>query len=75
MTPLETRVMDLWDGGMSRPRIAKKLGVAVKDVNKIVTCYHEGNDTKRYVAALVKGSAELAAAIDNARSAGSECRA
>lgn len=62
-TPQETRVMDLWDNGFTKARIAAALNIKPKKVDSIVSDL-SGRDEQRVQEASIRaGSAALLAAI------------
>lgn len=67
LTPQETRIMDMWEGGMSMQRIAHRLNLKRRTVSNTVNMYDAGNLARTERAALTAGSARLFAAIKAAR--------
>lgn len=69
LTPGEARVMDLWDAGHSVRAIALHTGGHHDRVKAIVSTYHDDGEHQRSGNAMARGSAKLAAAINQARAA------
>lgn len=62
-TPQEARVMDLWDNGFTKARIAAALSIKPKKVDSIVSMLSGREDQRAEEASIRAGSAALLAAI------------
>jgi FixJ family two-component response regulator len=63
LTRQESRVLDLWDAGLSMQQIAAQTGIKKGQVERVVT-YFDGRSDRRIQEASVRaGSAALLAAI------------
>lgn len=69
LTPQELAIMNLWDGGFSTRGIARQLALAPDRVERTVTYYHGRADLRDHTHAMQKGSAQLLAAVQRARTA------
>lgn len=67
LTPQETRIMDLWDGGLSIKEIAGQTGIRQRKVENTVSHYCGRADKRVHEASVRKGSAALLAAIQQVR--------
>ncbi|MCC7097297.1 MAG: hypothetical protein IT472_08970 [Thermomonas sp.] len=63
LTAREAEVMDRFDGGEACTAIARKMGLPLIDVSKIVGRYYEGDETRLAHAAIADASNRLGAAI------------
>ena len=66
-TPVETRIMDLWDCGKSIEQIARELRIRRKQAATIIGQYHDHGERTRADRAMIAGSAALLAAMTQAR--------
>lgn len=68
-TPVETKIMDLWDQGRSIEQIARHLRIRRKQAATVVGQYHDHGERTRAERAMIAGSAQLLAAMNQARMA------
>lgn len=64
LTPRECEIMDLWDSGQSKQKIARQLAIPLVKVDKCVD-YYGSTDSQHSTRAKARiGSEQLAAAIN-----------
>jgi DNA-directed RNA polymerase specialized sigma24 family protein len=66
-TPQETRILDLWDGGLSIKQIAAETGIRSKTVENTVSYFHGRHEQRVQEGLIRKGSMDLLAAIRQVR--------
>lgn len=66
-TPQETRIMDLWDSGLSIKQIAVQTGIRQHKVENTISYYHGRHEQRVQEASIRKGSMALLAAIAEVR--------
>lgn len=66
-TPQETRIMDLWDGGLSIKQIADQTGIRQHKVENTVSYFHGRHEQRVQEGLIRKGSMNLLAAIKQVR--------
>lgn len=62
-TPTETRILAMWDDGISIERIARQLELRRETVADCVSLYHDSGDNARERNAMIAASANLLSAL------------
>ena len=66
LTRREREILCLWDGGRTIEQIAEITGTPRGKTGDIVSCFTEGNETRRHREAIAACSAQLLAAMQGA---------